>query len=153
MRKATAIAYWLTPARRVRELFSETIRILAQELGAPRFEPHLTLFAAPGSDQSAGKLLRRIKAQRIHLLVRDVGFSAKFAKTLFVRFESSDALRELRNELRHGAKSRAEPLLDPHVSLIYKKLAPRAHSEVASAIEVPFPGVCLDGSNAIGTYA
>ena len=149
MRKATAIAYWLIPARPVRELFSEIIRILAEELGAPRFEPHLTLFAAPGSDQSAGKLLRRIKAHRIHLLVRDVGFSAKFAKTLFVRFESSDALTELRNELRHGAKSRAEPLLDPHVSLIYKKLAPRAQSELASAIKFPFPGVVFDCIKAI----
>jgi len=71
MRKATAIAYWLIPARPVRELFSEIIRILAEELGAPRFEPHLTLFAAPGSDQSARRLLHRIKAQRIHLAVRD----------------------------------------------------------------------------------
>jgi hypothetical protein len=144
MHKATAIAYWLIPARPVRELFSEIIRILAEELNAPRFEPHLTLFAAPGGDQSARKLLRRIKAQRIHLAVRDVGFSAKFSKTLFVRFESSDAFTELRNELRHGAKSRAEPLPDPHVSLIYKKLAPRAQSELASAIKFPFPGVVFD---------
>src|ERR1700730_8735815 len=133
MRKATAIAYWLIPARPVRELFSEIIRILAEELDAPRFEPHLTLFAMPGSDQSARKLLRRIKRRRIHLPVRDVGFSAKFSKTLFVRFESSDAFTELRNELRHGAKSRAEPLPDPRVRLIYKKLAPRARRELASS--------------------
>jgi len=145
MRKATAIAYWLIPARPVRELFSEIIRILAEELGAPRFEPHLTLLATPGSDQSARNLLRRIEAQRIHLTVRDVGFSAKFSKTLFVRFESSDALTELRNELRHGAES----LLDPHVSLIYKKLAPRAQSELASAIKFPFPGVVFDCIKAI----
>ena len=145
MRKATAIAYWLIPARPVRELFSEIIRILAEELDAPRFEPHLTLFAAPGSDQSARNLLRRIKAQRIHLLVRDVGFSAKFSKTLFVRFESSDALTELRNELRHDAKS----LPDPHVSLIYKKLASRAQSELASAMKFPFPGVVFDCIKAI----
>jgi len=167
MRKATAIAYWLIPARPVRELFSEIIRILAEELDAPRFEPHLTLFATPGSDQSARKLLRRIKAQRIHLPVRDVGFSAKFSKTLFVRFESSDALTELRNELWHGAKSRAESLPrktrallhegaslyaalpNPHVSLIYKKLAPRAQSELASAIKFPFPGVVFDCIKAI----
>ncbi len=167
MRKATAIAYWLIPARPVRELFSEIIRILAEELDAPRFEPHLTLFATLGSDESARKLLRRIKTQRIHLPVRDVGFSAKFSKTLFVRFESSDALTELRNELWHGAKSRAESLPrktpallhegaslyaalpDPHVSLIYKKLAPRAQSELASAIKFPFPGVVFDCIKAI----
>ena len=167
MHKATAIAYWLIPARPVRELFSEIIRILAEELDAPRFEPHLTLFATLGSDQSARKLLRRIKTQRIHLAVRDVGFSAKFSKTLFVRLESSDALTELRNELRHSEKSRAEPLPhktpalldegaslsaalpDPHMSLIYKKLAPRAQSELASAIKFPFPGVVFDCIKAI----
>jgi hypothetical protein len=145
MRKATAIAYWLIPARPVRELFSEIIRILAEELDAPRFEPHLSLLATPGSDQSARNLLRRIEAQRIHLAVRDVGFSAEFSKTLFVRFESSDALTELRNELGRGVKS----LPDPYVSLIYKKLAPRAQSELASAIKFPFPGVVFDCIKAI----
>ncbi|MFZ3375269.1 MAG: 2'-5' RNA ligase family protein [Chthoniobacterales bacterium] len=149
MRKATAIAYWLIPARPVRELFSEIIRILAEELEAPRFEPHLTLFATPGSDQSARKLLRRIKAQRIHLPVRDVGFSAEFSKTLFVRLESSDALTELRNALWHDAKSRDKSWPDPHVSLIYKKLAPQAQSELASAMKFPFPGVVFDCVKAI----
>jgi len=149
MRKATAIAYWLIPARPVRELFSEIIRILAEELDAPRFEPHLTLFAAAGSDQSARGLLRRIKAQRIHLPVRDVGFSAKFSKTLFVRFGSSDGFTELRNELWQGAKSRAKSWPDPHVSLIYKKLPPRAQSELASAMKFPFPGVVFDCIKAI----
>jgi hypothetical protein len=149
MRKATAIAYWLIPARPVRELFSEIIRILAEELDAPRFEPHLTVLVTPGSDQSARNLLRRIKAARIHLPVRDVGFSAKFSKTLFVRFESSDSFAELRNELRQGAKSRAKSWPDPHVSLIYKKLAPRAQSELASAIKFPFPGVVFDCIKAI----
>jgi len=165
--KKNAIAYWLIPARPVRELFSEIIRILAEELDAPRFEPHLTLFTAPGGDQSARKLLRRIKAQRIHLPVRDVGFSAKFSKTLFVRFESSNALTELRNELQHGVKSRAKPLPrktpallheeaslyaawpDPHVSLIYKELTSRAKSELASAIKFPFHGVVFDCIKAI----
>jgi 2'-5' RNA ligase len=137
----------------VRELFSEIIRILAEELDAPRFEPHLTLFAMPGNDQSAQKLLRRIKAQRIHLPVRDVGFSAKFSKTLFVRLESSDALTELRNELWHGAKSRAKSWPDPHVSLIYKKLALRAQSELASAIKFPFRGVVFDCIKAIRSSA
>jgi 2'-5' RNA ligase len=145
----TAIAYWLIPARPVRELLSEIIRILAEELDAPRFEPHLTVLTAAGGDEVARKLLRRIKAQRIHLVVRDVGFSAKFAKTLFVRFESSDTLRDLREQLRDGAKAREWSLFDPHLSLIYKKLAPRAKSELASAIKFPFHGVVFDCIKAI----
>jgi 2'-5' RNA ligase len=145
----TAIAYWLIPARPVRELLSEIIRILAEELDAPRFEPHLTVLAAPGPDETARKLLRRINMQRIHLPVRDVGFSATFAKTLFVRFESSDALNDLREQLRCGAKAHPEPSFDPHISLIYKKLAPRAKSELASAIKFPFHGIVFDCIKAI----
>jgi len=145
----TAIAYWLIPARPVRELLSEIIRILAEELDAPRFEPHLTLFAVPGSDESARKLLRRIKAQRVHLAVRDVGFSANFAKTLFVRFESNEALKHLTEQLQQAEKSRAPPLSNPHVSLIYKQLSPRAKSELASAIKFPFHGIVFDCIKAI----
>lgn len=145
----SAIAYWLIPARPVRELLSEIIRILAEELDAPRFEPHLTLFVAPGHDHTARKLLRGIEMQRIHLAVRDVGFSDKFAETLFVRFEASAALKDLRRQLRQATKSRGELLPDPHVSLIYKELAPRAKSELASAIKFPFHGVVFDCIKAI----
>jgi hypothetical protein len=145
----TAIAYWLIPARPVRELLSEIIRILAEELNAPRFEPHLTVFAAPGGDETARKLLRQINTQRIHLLVRDVGFSAEFARTLFVRFEPSEALAELREQLQRSAKVHTGPLPDPHVSLIYKKLTPRAKSELASAIKFPFHGIVFDCIKAI----
>lgn len=133
----------------MRELLSEIIRILAEELDAPRFEPHLTVLTAPGGDEVARNLLRRIKVERIHLVVRDVGFSAKFAKTLFVRFESSDNLEDLREQLRRGARARVGSLFDPHLSLIYKTLAPRAKSELASAIKFPFHGIVFDCIKAI----
>ena len=46
--KAHAIAYWLLPAAAAREVFLREIRRLAKEFGAPLFEPHVTIFIAPG---------------------------------------------------------------------------------------------------------
>src|SRR5439155_26475494 len=78
-----------------------------------------------------------------------------------------DALTAMRNEMAQDAKSHAESLPrkapallhegaslyaalpDPHMSLIYKKLAHRAQSELASAIKFPFPGVVFDCIKAI----
>ena len=50
---------------------------------------------------------------------------------------------------KQAEKSRAPPLSNPHVSLIYKQLSPRAKSELASAIKFPFPGVVFDCIKAI----
>ena len=68
--KKTAIVYWLIPAKPKRELFSEIIRILARQLDAARFEPHLTVLAARQDREPPGKILRQINVSPIRLKVR-----------------------------------------------------------------------------------
>ena len=139
-----AIVYWLTPAKAERELFCEIVRILAKQLDAPRFEPHLTLCLAPDR-QSLSKVLRRIKLSPIRLRVRGLSCSAEFTKTLFVRFKSSRALKELIVDLGGEAKS----LRDPHVSLLYKRIPARLKKELTSTIKLPFREVVFDSIKAV----
>ena len=142
--KKTAIAYWLLPGKPERYLFCEVVRILRKEFEAPNFEPHLTLFVTGKKDESPRKILRQIQARPIRLDVRGVAFSPKFTKTLFVRFKSSPALRNLSADVGRAAKSAVTPPADPHVSLLYKTIPKRMKKELARVIKLPFRSARFD---------
>jgi hypothetical protein len=136
-------AYWLVPARPERDLFWQLIRILAKQMQAPRFEPHLTICVAPGTAM-ARQALKKISAAPIHLQVVGLDCSNRFTKTLFVRFRRSRALDDLNKKMRRAAKIPAGVLRDPHVSLLYKSMPLSAKKELASAIRLPFREVIFD---------
>ena len=147
--KKRAIVYWLIPAAPKRELFRELVRILAKQFDAPRFEPHLTILAAPEGREAPGKILRAIKAAPIRLKVRDISFSTKFTKTLFVRLSTGKAFEKLATDLARATGSRAKPPAQPHVSLLYKELPAMSKKQLASTIKLPFDEVVFDSIKAV----
>lgn len=147
--KKHAIVYWLIPAAPKRELFRELVRILAKQFDAPRFEPHLTIMAAPEDRGSPEKILRTIKASPIRLKVRDISVSTKFAKTLFVRLTSGKAFEKLAGDLVRATGSRGKSPAQPHMSLLYKELPAAAKKQLASAIKLPFREVVFDSIKAV----
>jgi len=147
--KKMATVYWLLPAKPERELFCQIVRILRKEFGAPNFEPHLTLIVSTKDGQSPTKVLQQIRSGPIRLSLRGVAFSPKFTKTLFVRFKSSPALRELAIDLGRAAKSSAKAPSDPHVSLIYKKISSQMKKELAAVIKLPFRSAFFDSIVAV----
>jgi hypothetical protein len=144
MAKKRVIVYWLIPAKPYRELFRDFIRILARELDAPRFEPHLTVCSAPAA-QVARRTVRTVTTTPVILKVRGVGFSEKFTKTLFVRFAPNAELRKLAKDL---AGTKGEPA-DPHLSLVYKKLATTTKRELARDMRLSFRNVVFDSIKAV----
>jgi 2'-5' RNA ligase len=147
--KKTVTVYWLLPAKPERDLFCEVVRILREEFRAPNFEPHLTLFSASKDRQSPKKVLKQISMRPIRLTTRGAGFSSEFTKTLFVRFKSSDSLRKLAADLSRAAQSRAKGPIDPHVSLLYKKLPRATKKELAAVMRLPFRSVVFDSIAAV----
>jgi len=147
--KKTAIVYELLPAKPERDLFCQIIRILRKEFRAANFEPHLTLFVTTGKHESPKKVLQQLRARRIRLNVRGVAFSAKFTKTLFVRFKSSPALRKLATDLGLAAGLSTPGPKDPHVSLVYQKIPGRMKKELAKVIKLPFRSVRFDAVAAV----
>lgn len=142
--RQTQLAYWLIPAQAERVLFSSIIEILAQELDAPVFEPHLTLYTTAQGHTVAKKRLRELEAQSFSLSIREVQFSAAFTKTLFVRFRPSATLNHLVARMQRGAGDPLKMIADPHLSLCYKKLPARSKREIAAAIELPLGKVVFD---------
>jgi len=142
MPQKSAIVYWLIPAKPERELFHALIRILAKQLDAPVFEPHLTLCFSRGA-QSPKELLRRITGPAVRLQVRDVAYSSKFTKTLFIRLKRKPAVNKLARALGSVARR------DPHVSLLYKKLPVRIQKQLAATVRLPFRSVCFDAIKAV----
>jgi 2'-5' RNA ligase len=147
--KHSAVVYWLMPADPERELFSEIIRILRKQFDAPNFDPHLTILVTKEDQQSPADVLKQIKASPIRLAAREVGFADEFTKTLFVRMESSKTLEKLVGDLGRAAKSETKTVHDPHVSLLYKKLAAPVKKELASTIRLPFSEVTFDSIKAV----
>ena len=159
--KTRAVVYWLIPTEPQRELFRELIRVLAEEFGAPLFEPHLTLLVVrqdrprnnPGSrsrSASPGEILRSVDAAAsIRMRVRGIGFSSRFTKTLFVRFKPNKSFEKLIVDLSRATKSRIKRVRDPHVSLLYKKLPPAAKKELAAVMKLPFRSVVFDSIAAV----
>ena len=147
--KKHATIYWLAPAKDERELFSEIIRILGKQFDAPTFDPHLTVFVDGKSEQAPAKVLQQIRAAPVRMIVRGIGFSAKFTKTLFVRFKPNRALEKLVVQVARSTESRSKSVRDPHVSLLYKKIPAPTQKELASTIRLSFREVVFDSLVAI----
>jgi 2'-5' RNA ligase len=141
--------YWLIPAKPYRELFRALIRVLAKQFDAPRFEPHLTFFTTAQGRRRTKEILRQIKSEPIRLKVRGIGLSSKFTKTLFIRFQSSEALERLIVDLAQISKSRPRFVSDPHLSLLYKKMSIPVQRELARSIKLPFSEVSFDSIKAV----
>lgn len=148
MRK-TKIVYWLTPSEPEGQLFRALIRILAKQCAAPRFKPHLTIFATPQDRQSPARVLRRIKVAPIRLQVDGVSYSAQFTKTLYVQFRSNKEFKKLAADLGHAAGLRIKAPAHPHLSLLYKNIPAAARKQLASTLKLPVREVVFDTIKAV----
>ena len=137
------LAFWLVPARPERDLFAELIRILAIELKAPRFEPHLTICSGPDT-KTVRDALKTITNDAVRLRVRGLAASGDYTKSLFIRFTATSALDDLNRQLRRAAKLPVRALRDPHVSLLYASMPLSSKKELARTIHLPFREVIFD---------
>jgi hypothetical protein len=144
-----ATVYWLIPAKPERGLFRELIRILAKEFDAPRFEPHLTLLVTEEDRQTSKQIIEQIDTSSIQLRLREINFSSRFTKTLFVRFKSNNALKRLIVDLQRATKLGGKFVRDPHVSHLYKKIPAPVKKKLVSTIRLPFKEVVFDSIRAV----
>ena len=140
------VAFWLVPAADDRDYLSSLIDLLAVRFDAPRFEPHVTLFGATDltAERAAQVLDELPRMKPIKLAVDRVEYSEKYTKTLFVQFDESAKASALTESIRAASGSANEYQLNPHLSLVYKKLPEREKAEVADSLELPFELVTFD---------
>jgi 2'-5' RNA ligase superfamily len=145
------VAYWLIPAEPMRSFFASTIAELAARFDAPLFEPHVTIYTTgQGADIPAEVLSRAlVDSKPIRLSVRNVQYSDELTKTVFVQFEPSPPLPQLSRTLQRASALQEKYQLNPHLSLIYKKMTRSAKIEVAASVSPPFTEVLFDSVKAV----
>jgi hypothetical protein len=145
------VAYWLMPAEPTRSFFASTIAQLATRFEAPLFEPHVTIYATGKGEDSPAEVLGRslTDCNPFRLSVGDIQYSDEFTKTVFVQFEQSLPLARLSHTLQQASALHDEYQLNPHLSLIYKKMTRFAKIEVAASVSLPFTEVLFDSAKAV----
>jgi Cyclic phosphodiesterase-like protein len=143
--KSHAIAYWLLPEPAAREVFAQTIADLARQFGAPRFEPHVTVFVGPEDSRSPTEILSELGPVSIELTIYGIQFSEQFTKTLFVQFEQSAVLQQLGDVIWKRSSSPDRYVIDPHLSLLYAELPPETKHRLADDTTFAFHRVRFNG--------
>lgn len=145
------LTYWLIPAEPARSYFSSLICDLAHRLDAPVFEPHVTLYVTKAADEdAAGVLLSALtNLKPIRLSTAGLDCSDKFTKALYVQFQPDSALSRVSERLRAASVSQGAYELNPHLSLIYKTMAPEAKRQIIDSLNLAFTGTDFDSVKAV----
>jgi 2'-5' RNA ligase len=145
------VTYWLTPAEPARSYFASVISDLAKEFDAPVFEPHVTLYVLPAANEQPARALETVIAnlKPLRLSVAGIDYSDQYTKTLFVQFRPDPAVEKLLDKLRRTSISHREYELNPHLSLIYKKIPGETKAQIAGSLGLPFDDVRFDSVKAV----
>jgi 2'-5' RNA ligase len=149
--RRAAIAYWLTPAEPARGFIEQVIIDLARRFNAPVFEPHVTIHVGPDRAGAAEKIISQtaLRCDAVALKKLEVEESSEFVKTLFVQFAPSTKLKRLNKIIRGFEETPSDYQLNPHLSLLYKKLSLPARRELPRSISLPFSTVMFDSIKAV----
>lgn len=145
------VTYWLIPADPARTHLASVIRHLARRLDAPIFEPHVTIYVTAADEENPGEVLAQLAKGRgpYRLQIHGLDSSDKFTKTLFVEFDPHSGLARFSEELRRASATQNDYQLNPHLSLLYKKMDEATKSELVSEITLPFSEIVFDSVQAV----
>jgi hypothetical protein len=145
------IAYWLIPTEPARSFFQRIINDLAQRQNAPLFEPHVTVHVGANCTNAVDEVLSKTARdrERVVLHALEVSSSSEFIKTLFVQFAPNPRLKQINQSIRNAAQDSSGYQLNPHLSLLYKRMSIQDRRLLAQSIEVPFPEVTFGSLKAV----
>ena len=150
-RTHTAIAYWVTPAEPAHRFLENMICDLARRYDAPVFEPHVTIHVVSNHVEAAEKVISQAAfgCEPIELKLLDVRHSGEFTKTLFVQLALNTELHRLNKIMRSDVQNSFDYRLEPHLSLLYKKMLILARRRLARSIKLPFSEMIFDSIKAV----
>src|SRR5262249_12084539 len=115
------------------------IRNLAEEFGAPEFDPHVTIWAGPSDRNKVLAATSDIPAQwgSLDLRMRKLDQSDLYTKTFFIQFDHSDALHRISDHILSSVGASGNYILNPHLSLLYQELSEARRQELCRRTVVP----------------
>jgi 2'-5' RNA ligase len=145
------LTYWLIPSEPARSYFRSLIGDLARRTDAPLFEPHVTLYVTSAAGEKPADVLQSALPdfKPFRLSVAGLDCSDKFTKTLYVQFQPDVALQRLSEKLRAASISQRDYELNPHLSLIYKTMAPEEKRQLMGSLDLAYTEADFDGVKAV----
>lgn len=134
MSQAQKFSVVLVPAQPFHSELKKKVLELAEVFDAPEFDPHMTLFS--GYVEDVDEATKSFKAAakkfgRVEATVTGIDYTELFFKTLFIQFELSDGLLQMNESLRQSLDQKSKYILNPHLSLLYKKMPSTTKSSLA----------------------
>jgi 2'-5' RNA ligase len=135
----TEFTLWITPSEPLGLLLRSITRGLAARFDAVEFEPHVTVFCGPSTDEEARAVARRIASQfaPIELTADRLDHSERFTKTLFVQLHESARLRRMFEVASASFSRRSDYVLIPHLSLLYRKHPAAERRKLCDSLDLP----------------
>lgn len=149
----TEFTLWLTPCEPLRTSLRSMVSQLTARLDAVEFEPHVTVFCGPSTDAEARAVAAQVARQfsPIELIAARLDHSEHYTKTLFVQFRDSARLRRIFDSTAALYSRSSNYVLNPHLSLIYKKLAEDIRRNLCQTLDVPMGSYRFDRIRMIET--
>ncbi|MEL6726935.1 MAG: hypothetical protein AAFP81_05280 [Pseudomonadota bacterium] len=117
MRRESAVSYWLLPCKPDAARYKQTIERLTSENDTKAFEPHLTLGTLHAVIPDLTSTFATLKTMTLRPI--EIGATAVFTTSLFVRFSPTRDLLNARTEFERLPGFRKGRMFDPHISLHY----------------------------------
>src|SRR5258708_2249787 len=144
------LALWLVPPTTQRAEYATAIDALAEQFGAPRFVPHVTLLVGLTScDEGQLRALANV-CRDVSLQPRELASFAEYYRALVVEMELTAALRNARDAAA-GMFGAEAGRYEPHLSLMYGDLSPAVRSDAQRIVEsMLFPSFAPAVLEAVG---
>jgi 2'-5' RNA ligase len=127
---------WVKPTGAAYALVARTIRDLADELGTPSFEPHVTLLGSlDGTErehrQRTETLCRLLRP--VPFVLTEPGYLDEYFRCVFMLVDQTQEVRWYRASALHAFDRPDEPFM-PHVSLVYGSLTESRKQEIVARL-------------------
>lgn len=124
MGKEALSSVWLVPTEKDVDSVQPTVNDLAKRHGTTPFLPHVTIWGETTAplrvvEQAARDAIYGIVPFQVE--VEKLDYTEIWAKTLFAQIKPHPTLDEINRRLRERLRRYADYVLNPHMSLIYKK--------------------------------
>jgi len=139
------------PSEPAHSCFQQIVNYLARRYDAPVFEPHVTIHVGADHAGAAKQAIADATRECTPIRLTPIGIheSEVFVKTLFVKFAVSVELRRINEVIRKAAHDSSQYQLEPHLSLLYKKMEAATRRELAASMKVSLSEVTFGAIKAV----
>lgn len=147
-------SFWLLPVETERDIYQDLIHRLSHTYDAPDFAPHVTIYSGIFAPETSPE---QLVAQAIAgispftMQVNGLRYTDTFLKSLFIQLQPSPPLQAMSETIGTQALPVSNYVLDPHLSLLYKRLPESEKQRIVASIQLPNTTISFDEVSVIST--